>query len=232
METLFDSKTMKNVKGYQLKALALLASSFRKTLLLDADNYVVNSIDSFFDSEIIEDYGMALWPDYWKRLHHPAVYDIVGSHVDSSRRARFIMDTVSPSQLYQSDDISKVPFHDLDGTIPDGGTESGQLFVDKYKHLDTIILSLYYNYNGPSYYYPLLGQGLAGEGDKDTFALAARALSAHGLPKGTFINSGRLLVLWDTGLIQRITSRFLTTNMYLKTSGVFVALRCYNMIWT
>lgn len=183
METLFDSKTMKNVKGYQLKALAILASSFRKTLLLDADNYVVNSIDSFFDSEIIEDYGMALWPDYWKRLHHPAVYDIVGSHVDSSRRARFIMDTVSPSQLYQSDDISKVPFHDLDGTIPDGGTESGQLLVDKYKHLDTIILSLYYNYNGPSYYYPLLGQGLAGEGDKDTFALAARALSAHGLQR-------------------------------------------------
>lgn len=186
METLFDPKTMKNVKGYQLKALALLASSFKKTLLLDADNYVVNSIDEFFTSEIFEDFGLVLWPDYWKRLHHPAVYDIIGSHVDSDRRSRFIMDTVTPPELYETNDLSKVPFHDFSGTLPDGGTESGQLLIDKSKHMDTIILSLYYNYNGPSYYYPLLGQGCAGEGDKDTFALAAKALSANGLPRNYY----------------------------------------------
>lgn len=180
METLFDSETLESVTGYQLKALALLASSFRKTLLLDSDNYVVNPIEKFYSSEIFNEFGLILWPDYWRRLHHPGVYDIAGIEVDSTKRLRNSVDSVSPPELYKVENIRKIPFHDFDGAIPDGGTESGQLLVDKIKHLDTIILSLYYNYNGPSYYYPLLGQGFAGEGDKDTFALAAKALSANG----------------------------------------------------
>lgn len=183
MDKLFDRTTLKNVKGYQLKALALLASSFEKCLLLDSDNYVVNSIDKIFSSEIFEEFGLALWPDYWRRLHHPVVYEVVGMEVDTAKRVRYSIDSVSPPELYKPEDMAKVPFHDFDGTIPDGGTESGQLLIDKTKHLDTIILSLYYNYNGPSYYYPLLGQGFAGEGDKDTFALAAKSLSANAVPR-------------------------------------------------
>ncbi|QLL31557.1 hypothetical protein HG536_0B04210 [Torulaspora globosa] len=186
METLFDSTTLGSVKGYQLKALALLASSFRKTLLLDADNYVVNPINKMFNCPIFDEFGLALWPDYWRRLHHPGVYDIAGIEVDTTKRTRYSVDNVSPAERYKVNDIGKVPFHDLDGAIPDGSTESGQLLVDKHKHLDTIILSLYYNYNGPSYYYPLLGQGFAGEGDKDTFAFAAKALSANGIHRNYY----------------------------------------------
>ncbi|KAE8152682.1 mannosyltransferase putative-domain-containing protein, partial [Aspergillus avenaceus] len=52
-------------------------------------------------------------------------------------------------------------------------TESGEVFLSKRTHLKTILLCAYYNYWGPSHYYPLLSQGAAGEGDKETFIAAA-----------------------------------------------------------
>ncbi|KUI69845.1 Alpha-1,2-mannosyltransferase MNN2 [Cytospora mali] len=58
-------------------------------------------------------------------------------------------------------------------------TESGQLLVSKAKHWKTLLLTAYYNYYGPDYYYPLLCQGGAGCGDKETFLPAAGAM---GLP--------------------------------------------------
>lgn len=58
-------------------------------------------------------------------------------------------------------------------------TESGQLLVSKTKHWKTLLLAAYYNYYGPEYYYPLLCQGGAGCGDKETFLPAAEAM---GLP--------------------------------------------------
>lgn len=58
-------------------------------------------------------------------------------------------------------------------------TESGQLLVSKTRHWKTLLLAAYYNYYGPDYYYPLLCQGGAGCGDKETFLPAAEAM---GLP--------------------------------------------------
>ncbi|KAJ5674763.1 Alpha-mannosyltransferase [Penicillium maclennaniae] len=56
-------------------------------------------------------------------------------------------------------------------------TESGELFVSKKSHLRTLLLATYYNYWGPTHYYPLLSQGAAGEGDKETFIAAAIAMN-------------------------------------------------------
>lgn len=58
-------------------------------------------------------------------------------------------------------------------------TESGQLLVSKTRHWKTLLLAAYYNYYGPEYFYPLLCQGGAGCGDKETFLPAAEAM---GLP--------------------------------------------------
>ncbi|KAI3394421.1 hypothetical protein diail_2671 [Diaporthe ilicicola] len=58
-------------------------------------------------------------------------------------------------------------------------TESGQLLVSKSRHWRKLLLAAYYNYYGPGYYYPLLCQGGAGCGDKETFLPAAEAM---GLP--------------------------------------------------
>lgn len=170
---IFEEEILKDIKGYQLKALALLVSSFRKVLMLDADNYVVNSIENFFDSPVFNEKGLVLWPDFWRRLHHPKFYEIIGIDVNRKKSIRYSIDNVTPSEVYRDNDDDSIPFHDLANSIPDISTESGQLLVDKQKHLDTLLLSCYYNYNGPSFYYPLLGQGYAGEGDKDTFIAAA-----------------------------------------------------------
>lgn len=56
-------------------------------------------------------------------------------------------------------------------------TESGEMFLSKKRHERTLLLSTYYNYFGPKYYYPLLSQGAPGEGDKDTFLAAASVLN-------------------------------------------------------
>ena len=52
-------------------------------------------------------------------------------------------------------------------------TDSGALMYDKRRHTKSLLLALYYNWNGPGLYYPLLTQGAPGEGDKETFLLAA-----------------------------------------------------------
>ncbi|CAG8136499.1 unnamed protein product [Penicillium salamii] len=54
-------------------------------------------------------------------------------------------------------------------------TESGVLLLSKKSHLRTLLLCTYYNFHGPTHYYPLLSQGAAGEGDKETFLAAAMA---------------------------------------------------------
>ncbi|CAR22176.1 alpha-mannosyltransferase [Lachancea thermotolerans CBS 6340] len=179
LDEMFDADTLSHIEGYQIKALALLVSRFERVLMLDADNYVVNSINDYFTSSALNDKGLILWPDYWRRLHHPKLYGIVDLGVSPDHISRYSVDDVSPDYMYKKS-VTDTPFHDFRDALPDGGTESGQLLVDKKKHLDSIIMSLYYNYNGKSYYYPILGQGFAGEGDKDTFALASRVMHGPG----------------------------------------------------
>ncbi|PGH31125.1 alpha 1,2-mannosyltransferase [[Emmonsia] crescens] len=71
-------------------------------------------------------------------------------------------------------------FHVSSQQIPTGfshaSTESGQLLVSKKSHAQMLLLSAYYNFYGPSHYYPLLSQGHPGEGDKETFIAPALIL--------------------------------------------------------
>lgn len=67
-------------------------------------------------------------------------------------------------------------YHDFEGTLPDPTSETGMFMVNKSSHLKTLLLCLYYNVFGPQYYYPLLTQGSAGEGDKETFIAAAHVM--------------------------------------------------------
>ncbi|EPS28658.1 putative alpha-mannosyltransferase [Penicillium oxalicum 114-2] len=103
-------------------------------------------------------------------------------------------------------------------------TESGELLLSKKTHARTLLLVTYYNYWGPEYYYPLLSQGAAGEGDKETFLAAATVtqqpfyqvserLVALGHPKskqtGGFAGSamGQFNPIDDYQLVQRGISR-------------------------
>ncbi|KAH3662008.1 hypothetical protein OGAPHI_006189 [Ogataea philodendri] len=155
------------IDGYQYKILAIFTSSFKNVLLLDADNVVVRDPRHLFEWPDFLSTGLVVWPDCWSRTTHPYYYDIAGITVgDRPVRGQF-MESESPEDWN---------FHDLPGTLPNPSSESGMLLVNKEKHVDTMLLSMYYNMFGPSHYYPLLTQGGAGEGDKDTFIAAAYAL--------------------------------------------------------
>ncbi|AGO12372.1 AaceriAER018Cp [[Ashbya] aceris (nom. inval.)] len=169
------------VTGYQLKSFAIIASSFKDLLLLDADNIPVVNLDNIFSAEPYVDHGLVMWPDFWRRSTNPDYYDIAGIQVNYKRRVRNHIDDLTPASVYTKNmkDMSAVPMHDMLGTLPDPSTESGQLLIDKDKHLGTVLLSLYYNANGKSWYYPLFSQGASGEGDKETFIAAA---SVYQLP--------------------------------------------------
>lgn len=56
-------------------------------------------------------------------------------------------------------------------------SETGEVFMRKSTHWRSLLLANYYNYYGPSHYYPLLSQGALGEGDKETFVAATTALN-------------------------------------------------------
>lgn len=162
--------------GYMLKSLAMLVSSFQNILLLDSDNIAIQDPVEIFESDLYKEYGMITWPDYWARAVSPLYYDIVGIQVNDHSRPRFNRFPLvfrEGDDSYSVEDDDDIPFHDLEGAIPDISTESGQLFIDKGSHACTLLLSVYYNLLGPGLYYRLFSLGDLGEGDKDTFAAAA-----------------------------------------------------------
>ncbi|TID18599.1 hypothetical protein CANINC_003849 [Pichia inconspicua] len=177
----FDPKLLSNigVTGYQYKSLALLASSFENAFLMDSDNYPVTNPDVLFDSDLFLQNTMITWPDYWRRTTSPSFYDITGRKI--GKRVRYLNDEHTDPKYYKlrTEDNDpklmkiKVPFHDRDGTIPDWTTESGQMLINKKIHFKALLLALYYNLQGQFAFYPLLSQGGAGEGDKETFVAAS-----------------------------------------------------------
>ncbi|PGH06286.1 alpha 1,2-mannosyltransferase [Blastomyces parvus] len=80
----------------------------------------------------------------------------------------FWISTVSP--LYYKISQQPIPSMGLRAS-----SETGQILLSKKTHQITLLLATYYNYYGPSHYFPLLSQGAPGEGDKETFLQAASA---------------------------------------------------------
>lgn len=165
-----------HLTGYQLKSISLLVSSFQNVLFLDSDNIPVSNPDYLFASNLFEENGMVLWPDFWRRVTHPKYYDLAGYQIGTSRVRNFL-DKITPPSYYTNegdDPDTDFPFHDRDGTMPDLSTESGQILVNKKTHFKSLLLSFYYNVYGPRHYYPLFSQGGKGEGDKETFYAASQ----------------------------------------------------------
>lgn len=178
MHRVFGKKALEHfdVKGYQFKAFALLASSFENAFLMDSDTYAIKNLDVLFESELYDKYKMITWPDFWRRTGSPKFYEIQGKEIGSLPVRRYTDQFINPKYIDydRSEDISdSIPFHDRQGTLPDWSTESGEMLINKIVHFKTLLLALYYNYDGPYGYYPLLSQGGAGEGDKETFVAAA-----------------------------------------------------------
>lgn len=160
-------------KSYQFKILAIALSSFQNVLLLDSENMPARDPQILFDLAVFNDHGLVLWPDYWQRTIHPAWYDIVGrpySTTTKSKSGKFPLK--EPIQITPQEEL-KTKFNDLEGTISDMSTESGQVLINKATHGKVVLMSLYYNLFGPELYYKLFSLGEMGEGDKDTFITSA-----------------------------------------------------------
>jgi alpha 1,2-mannosyltransferase len=173
LQNVFGKEIMREIPfgGYQFKSLALLATSFDDVLFLDSDNVLVSNPEPFFEKDPFKTMGMVTWPDYWDRTTSPYISDILGVQVDEKTKVRdgkWPLKTPEPVE-----DLTKIKYHDLKGTFPDLSTESGQLMIRKSDHIKTLFLSLFYNLHGPGFFYRLISQGSPGEGDKDTFVIAA-----------------------------------------------------------
>lgn len=146
-----------NLQRYEYKIMAILTSSFDDVLLLDSDNVVLENPDELFNWDTYKKFQLILWPDCWQRTTNPFLFDLLNVSVDYSSVT----------------DMSSYNLHDLPGAVQNPSTESGMLLVNKHSQLETLLLSLYLNIYGFDYYYPLITQGGAGQGDKDTYMLAA-----------------------------------------------------------
>ena len=146
-----------NLQRYEYKIMAILTSSFEDVLLLDSDNVVLENPDGLFSWDVYKQYQLVLWPDCWQRTTNPFLFDILNVTIDYS----------------SVENDSQYNLHDLPGAIPNPSTESGMILVNKRSQVDTLLLALYFNIFGFDYYYPLITQGGAGQGDKDTYILAA-----------------------------------------------------------
>ncbi|KAH8664635.1 mannosyltransferase putative-domain-containing protein [Xylariales sp. PMI_506] len=136
------------IKHYQLKAPALLLSSFEEVLMLDSDSIPLLDPETYiFLSEPYLSTGFVNWPDFWAATESPTFWEVAG--------------------------LEKFPEN-----LSPFASESGQIVINKRTHLPTLLLATYYNLFGDQHFYPLLSQGALGQGDKETFMAAAVALNS------------------------------------------------------
>lgn len=170
-----------SVTGYQYKMLGILTSAFENVIYVDSDMFPVKKLDYLVDSQLYKEKGLLLWPDAWARTINPKFYQIAGVEVKENkvRQSKYDIKRAEREKKQLSElefNFHNSNFHDFEGTIPNPTLEAGILVVNKSTHWKTLLLALYYNVYGPHIYYPLLTQGSAGEGDKETFIAAAHVM--------------------------------------------------------
>ncbi|PVH17484.1 uncharacterized protein CXQ87_000370 [Candidozyma duobushaemuli] len=174
-----------SINGYQYKMLALLASQFENVLYLDSDLYPLKNVEYLLRSKLYQENGLIIWPDDWSRTTNPKFYEIAGVEVPEKKVRYSEYDRAQAEKKGEElKDLKDYTFkdsnfHDFENTLPNPSSEAGVMLVNKTSHLRTLLLALYYNVYGPNFYYPLLTQGGAGEGDKETFIAAATVMKEN-----------------------------------------------------
>lgn len=149
----------KLVSGFALKPLALLTSKFDDIYFMDADSFPLKDINEIFDWDLYQEVGYILNRDYWSRTVSPHYYEVA--------------DHPLGERIFGNDECGVLLQADRKDAVISASTESGQIFINKSKHIRSLMLAMYYNLYGDGVYFPLLTMGGPGEGDKDTYASAA-----------------------------------------------------------
>lgn len=71
--------TDSDIQDIAIKPFAILHSSFREVMFLDADNNCMADPTYLFDSEQYRLYGTIFWPDFWTTEHTNPIWEITGS---------------------------------------------------------------------------------------------------------------------------------------------------------
>lgn len=71
--------TSSPVQGYALKPFAILHSSFKEILFLDADNNCLADPSYLFEQEDYQKHGAVFWPDFWKTDPENPIWKITNS---------------------------------------------------------------------------------------------------------------------------------------------------------
>lgn len=143
----FASKGKRKPSRFAYKLLALTFSSFKEVLSIDADNIALRDPES--------------------KLFESSEYKSTGALLWRD----FWKDSSAPDArlaLFGSEQTS---------SWPEFTHESGQILVDKRKHMNALFLALYFN-AFDHIFYPLFG-GFMGIGDKEVFAVALRYLKSE-----------------------------------------------------
>ncbi|WPQ62317.1 hypothetical protein SIO70_28565 [Chitinophaga sancti] len=68
-----------DIKGLSLKPFAIMHSSFKEVLFLDADNNCVKDPAYLFHDILYQAYGTIFWPDFWITEQINPIWQIIGS---------------------------------------------------------------------------------------------------------------------------------------------------------
>ncbi|KMU79426.1 hypothetical protein CISG_07857 [Coccidioides immitis RMSCC 3703] len=74
LESAVSNSTKVEVANYQLKAFAMLFSSFEDIVWIDADCFPLHKPENLLDSEPYTGTGMVTWPDFWISTVSPQYY--------------------------------------------------------------------------------------------------------------------------------------------------------------
>ncbi|KAK6454327.1 mannosyltransferase putative-domain-containing protein [Scheffersomyces xylosifermentans] len=160
----------------QLRAFAILYSSFNHMIVLDPHNLAIRNIDNLLFSEPYLTTGFMLWPHSVQRQTSPLFYDIAQLERGEIVRRTGIANDESWVDYLQKDQDTEVAFHDFSGVPSAISTDGGQFALSKRRHFKSILLAVYYNLYGPDYYYPLLYQGAPDQGDRETWVAALEVI--------------------------------------------------------
>lgn len=163
--------------------LSIILSSFENVLYLTPTNIMLKPIEhSIFEQELFKKNGLFFWPDQHVRRTLKTFYDIAGIKVGTRKTSEFGLpfteELIKESPDLPGDELMmKTNMNDLENTLPYMQTDSNELLISKRFHMDTLLLSLYYNLNGPKVYHVLFTAHFEGvRAVKETIVSAAHVL--------------------------------------------------------
>ena len=173
------------IKFYDIKReLAILLSSFENVLYLTPENIMLKPMEhNIFEKQLYKDNGLFLWTDYGPRTTLVSFYEITDIKFGNKKTSEFGLPLTEELnkkavEIKENHLRDKINFHDLENTLPFKQSDASEIIINKRVHLSTLILSLYYNLNGPNVYYILLtGDKDGGFGHKETVTAASHVLN-------------------------------------------------------